>query len=52
MQLPGLQSQARSQVASETAALQAGQLDKFDENTFHQYLVKFIVVDDQVRCCF
>ncbi len=52
MQLPGLQSQAQSQAASETAASQAGQLDKFDENTFHQYLVKFIVMDNQVHCCF
>ncbi len=52
IQLPGLQLQAWSQVASETTALQAGQLDKFDENTFHQYLVKFIVVNNQVCYCF
>jgi hypothetical protein len=47
--LPGLVSQARS-----TAAAQLDQSDnlkvKFDEHTFHQYLLNFIVADDQV--CF
>jgi hypothetical protein len=52
IQLPGIQSQARSQAASEIAALQAGQPDRLDQSTFHRYLVNFIVVDDQVRCRF
>jgi hypothetical protein len=49
IQLAGLVSQARSQAASEATAV--GRPDKFDEQTFHQFLLKFIVVDDQV-CLF
>jgi hypothetical protein len=48
--LPGLVSQAKSQANSEAATLQAGRPDKFDERTFHQHLLNFIIADDQV--CF
>ena len=44
--LPGLKSQARSQGASD--ALQVRQVVQFSEERFHQYLLKFIVADDQV----
>ena len=47
IQLPGLVSQAQSQAASESTA--GGQPDRFDEQTFRQLLLNFIVVDDQVR---
>jgi hypothetical protein len=46
--LPGLVSEARSQAVSEAAVLQAGRA-KFDEPTFHQRLLNFIVADDQVQ---
>lgn len=47
--LPGLVSQARSQASVETAT-QGKPLDEFNVATFHQYLLNFIVADDQV--CF
>ena len=46
--LPGLVSQARSQATNEAATSQGEHPDKFDEHTFHQYLLNFIVADDQV----
>jgi hypothetical protein len=48
--LKGLLSQARSQATSEAAAAQAGQ-PQFDEETFRQYLLNFIVANDQVCLC-
>lgn len=45
--LPGLLSQARSQATNE-ATSQGERPDKFDERTFHQHLLNFIVADDQV----
>lgn len=49
--LPGLVSQTRSQtMASHASAENKGALDKFNKETFHQHLLKFIVADDQV--CF
>jgi hypothetical protein len=43
-------SQARSQASSEAATLDRPP-DKFDEQTFHQHLLRFIVVDDHVCPC-
>jgi hypothetical protein len=51
IQLPGLVSQSRSQAANEAAASQVRQPEKFDEKTFHQHLVNFIIADDQVHIC-
>jgi hypothetical protein len=45
--LPGLVSQARSQ-ASMVSSAQGERHDTFDEDTFHQKLLSFIVMDDQV----
>jgi hypothetical protein len=49
--LPGLVSQAQSESA---AAAQEAMVhhDKFDEHTFHQYLLQFIISDDQVSLQF
>jgi hypothetical protein len=47
--LPGLVSQAQSQAASEAAASQHEPPINFDERTFYQYLVNFIIADDQVH---
>jgi hypothetical protein len=46
--LPGLVSQAQSQATNEAATSQGEQPDKFNERTFHQYLLNFIIADDQV----
>lgn len=46
--LPGLTSQARSQ-ASGVATPEGEQPDRFNEIAFHDRLVKFIIVNDQVR---
>jgi hypothetical protein len=46
--LPGLVSQARSAATATVSALPDGQPDKFDERTFHEYLLNFIIADDQV----
>lgn len=46
--LPGLVSQARSQATTKAATSEGGRPDKFDERTFHQHLMNFIVADDQV----
>jgi len=46
--LAGFRSQARLQAAYEAVTSQPEQLDNFDESTFHQYLLSFIVADDQV----
>jgi hypothetical protein len=43
-QLPGLASRATSAM---TPAPE-GRIDAFNEQTFHQYLLNFIVADDQV----
>ena len=43
-----LVSQARSQATNEAATSQHERSIKFDENTFHQHLLNFIVTDDQV----
>lgn len=43
--LPGLVSQARS---NEAATSQGERPDTFNESTFHQHLLNFIVADDQV----
>jgi hypothetical protein len=48
IQLPGLVSQAQSQATNEAAMLQVEQPDQFDERSFHQHLLNFIVADDQV----
>ena len=48
--LPGLKAQARSQAASNASASQVVPLVQFSEERFHQYLLNFIVADDQV--CF
>ncbi len=50
--LPGLKSQAQSQAASDASASQVGQSAQFSEEIFHQYLLNFIIVDDQVRSYF
>ena len=50
--LPGLMSQARSQAASEASASRVSRPDlqvEFSQEKFHQYLLNFIIVDDQVR---
>jgi hypothetical protein len=46
--LPGLVSQARSEATSAAASVSAERRGQFDESTFHQYLLNFIVADDQV----
>ena len=43
---PGVKSQVQSQAASEGQS--AARRGKFDEKTFHQRLLNFIMVDDQV----
>jgi hypothetical protein len=48
--LPASKSQARSQGGC--GALQVGQAVQFSEERFHQYLLNFIVADDQVRLYF
>jgi hypothetical protein len=53
VQLPGLVSQARSQAASEASASQGQRSVEFSEQKFQQYLLNFIIADDQVRdLCF
>jgi len=42
--LPGMVSQVQSMASKTSTAV--GQVDKFDEQTFHQFLLKFIVVND------
>lgn len=49
--LPTLVSQARSQARSTDMSAQERVRDKFDEDTFHRYLVNFVVADDQVCLC-
>jgi hypothetical protein len=44
--LPGLVSQAKSQGSMDP--VEKERVDKFTEQKFHQYLLKFIVADDQV----
>jgi hypothetical protein len=46
--LPGLVSQARSQATSGAASPRGDRADRFDERTFHQHILNFIVADDQV----
>jgi hypothetical protein len=46
--LPGLVSQAQLQTINEASTSQGEQPDKFNERTFHQHLLSFIVADDQV----
>ena len=48
--LPGLISQARSQSAAAASVNQDEHPVPFNEHIFQQYLLKFIVADDQV--CF
>lgn len=45
--LPGLVTQAKSQASAAVATNQRVP-DKFNEDSFRQYLVNFIIVDDQV----
>ena len=47
-QLPGLVSKTRTQPSNEAANSQGERPDKFDQSTFNQYLLNFIVADDQV----
>lgn len=47
--LPSFRSLARSQATSRASASQVGRPDEFNEEKFHQRLLNFIVVDDQVR---
>lgn len=48
-QLPGQASLA----TTAAAVAQDVRIDTFNEDTFHQYLINFIVADDQVRVvCF
>jgi hypothetical protein len=44
--LPGLVSQAQSEAS--VAAASDERPDKFDEHTFYEYLLNFIIADDQV----
>lgn len=46
--LPGLLLEARSQAAG-AAGANDDRLDAFNERNFHEHLVKFIVINDQVR---
>jgi hypothetical protein len=46
--LPGYRSQARSQAASDASASQVPPVVQFSEERFQQYLLNFIVADDQV----
>jgi hypothetical protein len=50
--LPGLILNAQSQVTSETARSQGEWPDKFDDCTFHQHLLNFIITDNQVQYAF
>ena len=53
IQLPGLVSQARSQAASKASALRGQPSVEFNEQKFQQYLLDFIIADDQVHdLCF
>lgn len=45
-------SNTQSQVANSATTLQDGRPINFDEPTFQQLLVNFIVADDQVRSLF
>jgi hypothetical protein len=45
--LPGILSQARSRAAA-VAASEGDRPDRFTTEAFHEKLVKFIIVDDQV----
>src|SRR5215510_7610148 len=47
--LKGLVLQAQSQAASEAAASQVGQIVEFNQEALNQYLLSFIVANDQVR---
>ena len=55
-ELQGWKNQLPGQASLATTAATLAQdvrIDTFDEDTFHQYLVNFIVADDQVRVvCF
>lgn len=51
IQLPGIISRARSNVAENTDSKNPCP-DDFSENTFHNYLLRFIVSDDQVLIIF
>jgi hypothetical protein len=47
----GWKTQLRSQgkfISEASIASTSEQPDKFDQETFHNYLVKFIITDDQV----
>lgn len=46
--LPGLVSQANSQANAEAGGVASNQPDNFNEQSFHQHLLNFIVADDQV----
>ncbi len=46
--LPGLISQARSQMTNKATISRGERPDKFDKSTFHQHLLNFIVTDNQV----
>jgi hypothetical protein len=46
--LPGLVSQAQSAASASMPATPDERPDKFDEKTFHEYLLNFIIADDQV----
>jgi len=46
--LPRLISQARSQATNEATTSWGERSIKFDENTFHQHLLNFIIADNQV----
>jgi len=50
--LLGLVSQAQSQATSVASASEVRPLVEIDEQKFHQHLLYFIIVDDQVRLHF
>jgi hypothetical protein len=55
-ELQGWKNQLPGQASLATTAATLAQdvrIDTFDEDTFHRYLINFIVADDQVRVvCF
>jgi len=45
----GWKALSQSQAATKASTLQVGRQDEFNEKAFHQHLLNFIIVDDQVH---
>jgi len=45
----GWKALSQSQAATEASTSQVGRQDEFNKKAFHQHLLNFIIVDDQVH---